>query len=93
MPASHRPDLLCSYCDSDIGRVSHKRAWPKVGRGEFNKSLNVIYRPSAKTKRAIYICSQQATVRIDGETSDWVDIKQGVHQGCILSPLSYYLVH
>ena len=34
---------------------------------------------------------QQATVRIDGETSDWFDIKQGVRQGCILSSYLFNL--
>jgi hypothetical protein len=34
---------------------------------------------------------QQATVRIDGETSRWFDIKQGIRQGCILSPYLFNL--
>ena len=29
---------------------------------------------------------QEATVRIGHETTDWIQIGKGVHQGCILSP-------
>ena len=30
--------------------------------------------------------SQEATVRTGHETTDWFQIRKGVHQGCILSP-------
>ena len=41
---------------------------------------------------------QEATVRIGHETTDWIQIGKGVHQGCILSPCLFnsyaeYLTH
>jgi len=34
---------------------------------------------------------QQATVRTQHGTTDWLQIRKGVHQGCILSPCSFNL--
>ena len=34
---------------------------------------------------------QDATVRTGHGTKDWFKIGKGVHQGCILSPCSFYL--
>ena len=34
---------------------------------------------------------QEATVRTGHGTTDWFQIGKGVHQGCILSPSSFYL--
>ena len=34
---------------------------------------------------------QEATVRIEHETTDWFQIGKGVHQGCILSPCLFNL--
>ena len=31
------------------------------------------------------LCSQEATVRTGHGTTDWFQIRKGVHQGCILS--------
>ena len=35
--------------------------------------------------------SQEATVRTGHGTSDWFQIRKGVHQGCILSPCLFNL--
>ena len=35
--------------------------------------------------------SQQATVRTGHGTTDWLQIRKGVRQGCILSPCSFNL--
>ena len=35
--------------------------------------------------------SQKATVRTGHGTTDWFQIKKGVHQGCILSPCLFNL--
>ena len=34
---------------------------------------------------------QEATVRTGHETTDWFQIRKGVHQGCILSSCLFYL--
>ena len=34
---------------------------------------------------------EEATVRTEHETTDWVQIGKGVHQGCILSPCLFNL--
>ena len=34
---------------------------------------------------------QEGTVRIEHETTDWLQIGKGVHQGCILSPCLFNL--
>ena len=34
---------------------------------------------------------QEATVRTGHETTDWFQIRKGVHQGCILSPCLFNL--
>ena len=34
---------------------------------------------------------QEATVRTGHETTDWLQIRKGVHQGCILSPCLFNL--
>ena len=36
---------------------------------------------------------QEATVRTGHGTTNWFQIRKGVHQGCILSPLSPCLIH
>ena len=40
--------------------------------------------------RNIY-AGEEATVRTGHETTDWFQIKKGVHQGCILSPCLFNL--
>ena len=34
---------------------------------------------------------QEATVRTGHETTDWFQIRKGIHQGCILSPCLFNL--
>ena len=40
--------------------------------------------------RNVY-AGQEATIRIEHGTTDWFQIRKGVHQGCILSPCSFNL--
>ena len=41
-------------------------------------------------KRNLY-AGQEETVRTAHETTDWFQIRKGVHQGCILSPCLFNL--
>ena len=41
-------------------------------------------------RRNLYV-GQEATVRIGQGTTDWFQIRKGVHQGCILSPCLFSL--
>ena len=34
---------------------------------------------------------QEATVRTEHETTDWFQIRKGIHQGCIFSPYLFNL--
>ena len=38
-----------------------------------------------------WCAGQEATVRTGHETTDWFQIRKGVHQSCILSPCSFNL--
>ena len=40
--------------------------------------------------RSLY-AGQKATVRTGHETTDWLQIRKGVHQGCLLSPCLFNL--
>ena len=37
------------------------------------------------------VCGQEATVRTGHGTTDWFQIRKGVHKGCILSPCLFNL--
>ena len=41
--------------------------------------------------RNLYADQEEATVRTGHGTTDWFQIKKGVHQGCILSPCLFNL--
>ena len=47
-------------------------------------------RPLTCLLRNLY-AGQEATVRTGHETTDWLQIGKGVHQGCILSPCLFAL--
>ena len=47
-------------------------------------------RPLTCLLRNLY-ASQEATVRTGHRTTDWLQIRKGVHQGCILSPCLFHL--
>ena len=46
-----------------------------------NGKIRPLYLPPEKS-----VCSQETTVRIENETTDWFQIRKGVRQGYILSP-------
>ena len=39
----------------------------------------------------LWLSNQEATVRTGHGTTDWFQIRKGVHQGCILSPYLFNL--
>ena len=41
--------------------------------------------------RQVRYAGQEATVRTGHGTTDWLQIRKGVHQGCILSPCLFNL--
>jgi len=51
-----------------------------------NGKIRSLYLPPEKS-----VCSQETTVRIENETTDWFQIGKGVCQGCILSPCLFNL--
>ena len=70
------------FCFIDYAKafncVDHKKLW---------KILKEVGIPDHLTclLRNLY-AGQEATVRIGHGTTDWFQIRKGVHQGCILSP-------
>ena len=63
--------------------VQHQKLWEIMGNMGFPSHI-------VQLIKMLYL-DQQAAVRIDGETSDWFNIKQGVRQGCVLSPYLFNL--
>ena len=37
------------------------------------------------------VCRSEATVRTEHDTTDWVQIRKGIHQSCILTPCLFKL--
>ena len=63
--------------------MDHNKLW---------KILKEVGIPDHLTRllRNLY-AGQEATVRIRHGTTDWLQIRKGVHQGCILSPCLFNL--
>ena len=59
--------------------------WITINCGRFLKKEMGIPDHLACVLRNLYAC-QEATLRTGHGTTDWFQIKKGVHQGCILSP-------
>ena len=70
--------------------VDFKAAYDSLNRGALWKILRSygVSDKICKLIRALYGSSKSA-VRVDGELSEWFDIKTGVRQGCVLSPLLF----
>ena len=61
------------------------------GTDEISDELfKILKDASAKVLRNLY-AGQEATVRTGHGTTDWLQIRRGVHHGCILSPYSFNL--
>ena len=62
-----------------IRSSSKSRTWKCLAeRGIFGELLKAV--------QSLYICSQAAVRTREGET-DWMEVKCGLRQGCVLSPL------
>ena len=70
--------------------INYAKAFDCVDYNQLWKILKDMGIPDHLTclLRNLY-ASQEATVRTGHGTTDWFQIGKGVHQGCILSPLTY----
>ena len=73
--------------------IDYAKAFDSVDHNKLWKILKEIGLPDHLTclLRNLY-AGQEATVRTGHGTTDWFQIRKGVHQGCILSPclFSFY---
>ena len=67
--------------------IDYEKAFDRVKHGELIQMLESIG-ADGKDIRMIenVYWNQKAAVKIDGEQSEWVEIKRGVRQGCVMSP-------
>ena len=63
--------------------VDHHKLWKILQDMEIPDHLTCLLKNQC--------ASQEATVRIGYRTTDWFQIRKGVHQGCILSPCLFNL--
>ena len=72
--------------------IDYTRAFDCVGHNKLWKILQEMGIPDHLTclLRNLY-ASQEATVTAGHGTTDWFQIRKGVHQGCILSPCLFNL--
>ena len=61
--------------------VKHRQLWKTLKEFGIGSSLVEILETLYKVQRA--------TVRVDSEYTDWFEIKKGVRQGCLVSPMSF----
>jgi len=83
---SRRQPLYMCFVDFEkaFDKVNHKKLWKVMVDMGFAKHLVALI-------RALYE-NQKSNVRIHGETSGWFQAKQGVRQGCILSPYLFNIM-
>ena len=72
--------------------INYAKAFDCVDHNKLWKILQEMGIPDHLTclLRNLY-ASQETRVRTGHETTDWVQIRKGVHQGCILSPCLFNL--
>ena len=69
--------LLLDYT-KDFDYIDHNELWKIL------QEMGILYHLT-RLLRNLY-AGQEATVRTRHGTTDWFQIRKGVHQGCILSP-------
>ena len=72
--------------------IDYANAFDRVDHNKLWKILKEVGIPDYLTciLRNLY-AGQEATVRTGHVTTDWFQIRKGVHQGCILSPCLFNL--
>ena len=72
--------------------IDYTKAFDYVNHNKLWKILQDIGIPDHLTclLRNLYV-GQEATVRTGHGTTDWFQIRKGVHQGCVLSPCLFNL--
>ena len=72
------------FCFIDFAKgfdcVDHNKLWKIL------KEIGIPDHLTCFLRNAEMYADQEATVRTGHETTDWFQIRKGVHQGCILSP-------
>ena len=75
------------FCFIDYAKAfycaDHNKLWKTLKRYGNNRPPDL---PPEKS-----VCRSEATVRTEHDTTDWVQIRKGVRQGCILSPCLFKL--
>ena len=68
--------------------IDQEKAFDRVARAELWKCLaeRGIFGEVLRAVQSLYICSQAAVRTREGET-DWLEVKCGLRQGCVLSRL------
>ena len=78
-----KKNLLLLYWLHQSLCVDHNKLWKILQEMGISDHLTCLL-------RNLY-AGQEATVRTGHETTDWFQIRKGVHQGCILSPCLFNL--
>ena len=72
--------------------IDQEKAFDRVVRAELWKCLEErgILVELLRAVQSLYICSR-AAVRTREEETDWFEVKCGLRQGCVLSPLLFII--
>jgi len=75
------------FCFIDYAKafdcVDHNKLWEMIKEMEIPDHLTCLLRNLS--------AGQESTVRTGHGTTDWIQVRKGVHQGCVLSPYLFNL--